>query len=151
MALTDMQPSAQSNQELPADGFRVLIVEDNPHIIEMYSYVLKKLASGELGGKVPFEVHFAPDGHLALQQLLAGNFSLILTDLYMPVMDGFALIERVRFEPKLQGIPVVAISAGGTDAEKRAIDLGADLYLRKPVKFAEVLETVKRLLHIGPR
>ena len=34
-----------------ADGYRVLIVEDNPHIIEMYSYVLKKLASGELHGK----------------------------------------------------------------------------------------------------
>ncbi len=47
----------------PATGFRVLIVEDNPHIIEMYSYVLKKLAANDLKGKVPLEVHFAADGH----------------------------------------------------------------------------------------
>ena len=43
----------------------------------------------------------------------------------------------------------MAISAGGKDAQERAIGLGADRYLRKPVRFAEVLETVKRLLQIG--
>ena len=96
----------------PAEGYRVLIVEDNPHIIEMYSYVLKKLASGELGGQIPLEVHFSPDGHHALQALRSSRFSLVMTDLYMPVMDGFALIERIRAEEALRSIPVVAISAG---------------------------------------
>jgi DNA-binding response OmpR family regulator len=43
---------------------------------------------------------------------------------------------------------VVAISAGGRDAQDRALKLGVDIYLRKPVKFAEVLETVKQLLRI---
>ncbi|MHB8878964.1 MAG: response regulator [Myxococcaceae bacterium] len=149
MSSGETQRSPEKAKALPPEGFRVLIVEDNPHIIDMYSYVLKKLAAGELGGKVPFEVHFAPDGHSALGQLLGGNFSLILTDLYMPVMDGFVLVERIRHEEKLKAIPVVAISAGGTDAEKRALDLGANVFLRKPVKFTEVLETVKRLLGIG--
>ena len=148
MSGSDTQQRTASTSALTAEGFRVLIVEDNPHIIEMYSYVLKKLAAGELGGKVPFEVHFAPDGHSALTQLLGGNFSLILTDIYMPVMDGFVLIEKIRHEEKLKAIPVVAISAGGTDAEERALGLGVNVYLRKPVKFAEVLDTVKRLLHI---
>ena len=133
----------------PAEGFRVLIVEDNPHIVEMYSYVLKKLASGELAGKVPLEVHFSPDGHHALQMLMGGGrFSLVMTDLYMPVMDGFALIERIRAEDALRSIPVVAISAGGPEARERAMQLGVDIYLRKPVRFQEVLETVKQLLHI---
>ena len=132
----------------PAEGYRVLIVEDNPHIVEMYSYVLKKLASGELAGKVPLEVHFSPDGHHALQALRSGQFSLVMTDLYMPVMDGFALIERIRAEDALKGIPVVAISAGGPEARERAMQLGVDIYLRKPVRFQEVLETVKQLLHI---
>ncbi|WP_342378910.1 TIGR02266 family protein [Myxococcus stipitatus] len=130
------------------EGYRVLIVEDNPHIIEMYSYVLKKLASGELHGKVPLEVHFAPDGHHALLMLRESRFSLVMTDLYMPVMDGFALVERIREEEALRAIPVIAISAGGKEAQDRALQLGVDIYLRKPVKFVEVLETVKQLLRI---
>ena len=130
------------------EGYRVLIVEDNPHIIEMYSYVLKKLASGELHGKVPLEVHFAPDGHHALLMLREGRFNLVMTDLYMPVMDGFALVERIREEEALRTIPIIAISAGGKEAQDRAMQLGVDIYLRKPVRFVEVLETVKQLLRI---
>ncbi len=142
------QTRASDRVALPAEGYRVLIVEDNPHIVEMYSYVLKKLASGELAGKVPLEVHFSPDGHHALQALRSSHFSLVMTDLYMPVMDGFALIERIRAEAPLRSIPVVAISAGGPEARERAMQLGVDIYLRKPVRFQEVLETVKQLLHI---
>ena len=134
----------------PPQGVRVLIVEDNPHIVEMYSYVLKKLAAGELKGKVPLEVHFAADGHGALAQLRESGFHLVMTDLYMPVMDGFQLIEKIRSEPALKSLPVVAISAGGKDAQDKAIALGVDIYLRKPVRFAEVLETVKQLLRIKP-
>ncbi|HZA50200.1 MAG TPA: response regulator, partial [Myxococcaceae bacterium] len=66
----------------------------------------------------------------------------------MPVMDGFALVERMRHEQALQSIPVIAISAGGRDAQQKALELGVDIYLRKPVRFVEVLETVKQLLHI---
>ena len=131
------------------DGYRVLIVEDNPHIIEMYSYALKKLASGTLQGKVPLEIHVAADGHAALKLLHEGHFSLVLTDLYMPVMDGFALVERIRQEERLKAIPVIAISAGGKDAQERAAKLGVDAFLRKPVKFIDVLETVKQLLHLA--
>jgi len=149
--LGDILSAAGPNSQAPHvehEGYRVLIVEDNPHIIEMYSYVLKKLASGELHGKVPLEVHFAPDGHHALLMLREGRFSLVMTDLYMPVMDGFALVERIREEEALRAIPIIAISAGGKEAQERALQLGVDIYLRKPVKFVEVLETVKQLLRI---
>jgi uncharacterized protein (TIGR02266 family) len=129
-------------------GYSVLIVEDNPHITEMYGYVLKKLAAGELGGKVPLDVQFAGDGHAAMQLLAGREFSLIITDLYMPVMDGFALVEKIRSDGRLQGVPIIAISAGGPDARQRALELGVDIYLKKPVKFLEVLETVKQLLRI---
>ncbi len=142
------EPRSSEVTTPPAEGFKVLIVEDNPHIVEMYSYVLKKLAAGDLNGKVPLEVHFAPDGHHAIKTLLEGRFHLVMTDLYMPVMDGFVLVERIRAEERLKGIPVIVISAGGKDAQQRAIEIGVDVYLRKPVKFAEVLETVKHLLHI---
>ena len=132
----------------PATGYRVLIVEDNPHIIEMYSYVLKKLAANDLGGRVPLEVHFAPDGHHALTQMKDAMFNLLMTDLYMPVMDGFQLVEKVRADERMKKIPIVAISAGGRDAQEKAMSVGVDIFLRKPVRFAEVLETVKRLLNI---
>ncbi|MFL5322497.1 MAG: TIGR02266 family protein [Myxococcaceae bacterium] len=134
--------------KFPPEGYRVLIVEDNPHIIEMYSYVLKKLATTELGGKVPLEVHFSPDGHGALKLLTEGKFNLVMTDLYMPVMDGFQLVEKIRSDERLKSIPVIAISAGGKDAQERAMAAGVDIFLRKPVKFVEVLETVKTLLRI---
>ncbi len=146
--LTIAAEPPEGTQAPPPGGFRVLIVEDNPHIIEMYSYVLKKLAANELKGAVPLEVHFAPDGHAAFTQLMASTFNLVMTDLYMPVMDGFQLLEKIRSEPKLAKMPVVAISAGGRDAQDRALKLGVDIFLRKPVKFAEVLETVKQLLRI---
>src|SRR5215469_5440250 len=133
----------------PEGGFKVLLVEDNPLVVEMYSYVLKKLATAELRGKVPMEVHFAADGHAALRALAEGGFHLVLTDLYMPVMDGFVLIQKMRLDPKLRDIPVVAISGGGRDAESRARAEGVEVYLRKPVRFAEVLDTVKRLLRIS--
>jgi CheY-like chemotaxis protein len=136
-------------EALPREGFRVLIVEDNPHIVEMYSYVLKKLASGELAGKVPLEVQFAPDGHAALKLLLETRFHLVLLDLYMPVMDGFALVERIRREESLKSIPVIAISAGGKEAQERALALGVDVFMRKPVKFVDVKERVKQILRIG--
>jgi uncharacterized protein (TIGR02266 family) len=135
--------------EGPEGGYRVLLVEDNPLIVDMYSYVLKRLAATELGGKVPLEVHFASDGHAALRILDDGRFHLVLTDLYMPVMDGFMLLQRMKGDPRLRDIPVVAISGGGRDAEARALAQGVEVYLRKPVKFVEVLETVKRLLRIS--
>ncbi len=138
----------QSSTEKRAEGMRVLIVEDNPHIIEMYSYVLKKLAANDLKGNVPLEVHFAVDGHAALAMLRESAFNLVMTDLYMPVMDGFQLIERMRAEPALAKIPVVAISAGGQEAREKAMSLGVDVFLKKPVRFAEVMDTVKYLLHI---
>jgi uncharacterized protein (TIGR02266 family) len=132
-----------------AAGYRVLLVEDNPHVVEMYSYVLKKLAAEDLRGRVPMEVHFAQDGHGALTQLASRPFDLVVTDLYMPVLDGFQLVQRMKADPRLRGVPVVAISGGGTEAQERATDLGVDVYLGKPVRFTQVLETVKRLLRIS--
>ncbi len=140
--------SLRGVEALAETGLSILVVEDNPHIIEMYSYVLKKLAAGDLRGRVALEVHFAADGHGALAQLWRKSFQLVVTDLYMPVMDGFALVERIRRDEKLKHIPVLAISAGGADAQERALGLGVNSYLRKPVRFVQVLETVKHLLEI---
>ncbi len=140
---------AQNASGAAAAALRVLIVEDNPHIIEMYSYVLKKLAATTLKGSSQLEVHFAADGHAALTMLRSQPFALVMTDLYMPVMDGFQLIESIRADGALSALPVVAISAGGEDAKARALKLGVNMFMKKPVRFAEVMDTVKQLLKIA--
>jgi CheY-like chemotaxis protein len=145
-----MSSQTHDGGEQPANlsGVRVLIVEDNPHIVEMYSYVLKKLAASDFKGETPLEVHFAVDGHSALAMLGDSSFQLVMTDLYMPVMDGFQLLERMRATPALAEIPVAVISAGGADAREKAVKLGVNVFLKKPVRFAEVMDTVKQLLRL---
>ena len=100
--LVDAVNTPQPGAAPRAVGDRVLIVEDNPHIIEMYAYVLKKLSRVEMGGKVPLDIAFAADGHEALTQFKGAKFDLVLTDLYMPVLDGFGLVARIREDAELK-------------------------------------------------
>jgi CheY-like chemotaxis protein len=128
-------------------AYRVLVVEDNAHVVEMYEYALRKLR-GVAGAEVIVE--YASNGHDAMVRLEdTPRVDLVLADLYMPVMDGFSLVERVKCDPDLVDIPILVISAGGADARARALDLGADVYLQKPVQFADILSTVRTLLRIG--
>ena len=126
-------------------GYRVLVVEDNPHVVEMYEYALRKLGTGDSGVRV----EYAGNGHDALSRLeQPPRVDLVMADLYMPVMDGFTLIERMRGDPALLEIPILVISAGASDARARALDLGVDVYLQKPVQFADIIATVRTLLRI---
>jgi uncharacterized protein (TIGR02266 family) len=126
-------------------GYRVLLVEDNPHILEMYAYVIRKLSAS---GKLPIEIGVAKNGHDALQQACAQRFDLVITDLIMPVLDGLEFIRRMRAQESERRVPVVAISAAGAETAKSARDAGADVYLRKPVRFVDVVETVRALLKV---
>jgi CheY-like chemotaxis protein len=126
--------------------FRVLVVEDNPHVVEMYEYALRKLGTADRS----LEVEYAVNGHGALLRLeQPPKLDLVMADLYMPVMDGFTLIERMRGDPALMEIPILVVSAASEDARKRAIDLGVDVYLQKPVQFGDIISTVRTLLKIS--
>jgi len=138
---------AARNDERPARLYRVLLVEDNAQVEAMYEHALERLRAPD--GAV-LSVDYARDGVEALARLQRSpRIELVITDLYMPVMDGFSLVEQIRADPALLATPVVAISAGGSEARERAIDLGVDVYLQKPVKIAEILATVRTLLRIG--
>jgi CheY-like chemotaxis protein len=127
--------------------YRVLVVEDNDHVVEMYDYALRKLKAGTDGADVLVE--YAANGHDALRRLGEHpRIDLVMADLYMPVMDGFALVERMKADPALLETPVLVISAGGPDARERALALGADVYLQKPVQFADIIGTVRTLLRV---
>jgi uncharacterized protein (TIGR02266 family) len=148
-ALAQLAHAAQAQRDQPSDAqYRVLLVEDNPHVVEMYAYALKKLAA--TGEAIQVSVDFASNGHEAFERLCRPPpLNLVITDLYMPVMDGFTLVEKIRAEPKVKDTPVMIISAGGLEARERAADLGIDVYMQKPVKFLDIIQTVRTLLNVG--
>jgi uncharacterized protein (TIGR02266 family) len=128
-------------------SFRVLVVEDNPHVIEMYEYALRKLRAPD--GSIEMGIEYGSNGHEALLRLRRPpRIDLVMADLYMPVMDGFSLLEKMKADPALLEIPTVVISAGGPDARARAESLGVDVYLQKPVQFMDVIATVRTLLKL---
>ncbi len=145
--LARLAETARSSFGGPRRTYRVLVVEDNDHVVEMYEYALRKLKTGAEG--VDVTVEYAANGHDALRRLAEPpRVDLVMADLYMPVMDGFVLVERVKAEPALMEVPVLVISAGGADARSRALALGADVYLQKPVQFADIISTVRTLLRV---
>jgi two-component system, cell cycle response regulator DivK len=102
---------------------RVLLVEDHADTRQMYAEFLG----------TEFEVLTAADGVEALKMMSAHAPDLLVTDLSLPGMDGFELVERVRSEPSLRSIPIICLSGyGGTEHEERARAAGCDRILQKP-------------------
>jgi uncharacterized protein (TIGR02266 family) len=128
-----------------APAFRVVLVEDNPRVTRSYERVLRRL--GTLSGE-SVQVVFAPNGHAALSIIDEQRADLLVTDVYMPVMDGFTLIERLRASPKTATLPVIVITGGRAGERHRARDLGVTAFLHKPVQFGQLLETIVCLINL---
>ena len=113
---------------------RVLVVEDDPTIREVLVEVLGEHGYSAVG---------ASNGREALDTLAASSDRpcVILLDLMMPVMDGRSFREQQLQSPDLSDIPVIVISAHLDHTATN--DLNAAAYLRKPVKLAEVLRSVR--------
>ena len=93
-------------------------------------------------------VAHAPSGRKAWQLIQNERYSAIITDLHMPHMDGFELIERVRAAARLAYVPIIVVSGDSDpDTPERVRRLGADAYFAKPYSPAAVRETLERLLH----
>ncbi len=147
--LARLAAAAISSKPLPArSSYRVLLVEDNPHILEMYAHAVRRLASANSLGAL---IDFAANGMEAWCRLLQPPApDLVITDLYMPMLDGFSLLERIRLDQRTRTLPVIVISAGSDDARERANELGVDVYFQKPVRLMDVVTTVEALLKIQP-
>ncbi len=91
----------------------------------------------------------AEDGVDGLRKLAANRFDILLTDINMPIMDGLKLVRRVRTDPTHKDIPVVVITTENADEDRqRALSLGANAYITKPIQAPNVIATVKGLLGI---
>lgn len=115
----------------------VLIVDDNEHNREYARQVLAE----------HWPVRLAEGGAAALRMLREGLPALMLLDLSMPEVDGWAVIEQVRSELDWSELPVVACSAHAMRGDReRALASGFDAYLTKPFRPAELLELVSGFL-----
>ena len=118
----------------PGPSAKVLVVDDEPSIVEIVAYLL------EDAGR---EVLRAYDGTQALALAREHRPCLIVTDLMMPVMDGGALIRAVRDETALAGTSIVLMSAA---SRLRMEQLGADVVLPKPFNIDVLDDVLARLL-----
>jgi uncharacterized protein (TIGR02266 family) len=126
-------------------GCRVLLVEDNALVASMYSAALRRLSESDHLPALGVEV--ACDGAAAFDRLLrAPPVDVVVTDVFMPVLSGISLVEKIRAEPSLAALPVVVITSGGDRERERLAGLGVSLFLRKPVSYQDVAGAIRTLL-----
>jgi len=120
---------------------RILIVEDSPTMRQLLVFALRRLKN--------VEIVEAQDGMDGLRKISSDHFDLALIDINMPVMDGLKLISLIRGEDSLKGIPIVVITTEGAKEDRdRALVLGANEYLTKPIQANRVLAVARGLLKL---
>jgi CheY-like chemotaxis protein len=126
--------------------YRVLLVEDNAFIRDMFAYGIGKFFA-QRSGKVMFD--HAEDASSAREKLEGVLYDLVIVDYYLPAEDGAAFIARLRRDPRFARAPIVAISVGGVDAREATMSAGADLFLDKPVVLRDLFQTLQVLSQRG--
>ncbi len=121
----------------------ILVVEDVPNILELLTVTLRFKG---------YPVVTATNGQEALERIEREHPALIITDILMPKMDGYAMVHRLRVNPKTNRIPIIFLSATYVTPDDRsfAMKLGAVRFLEKPVDTEEFLLTVAEVLTMGP-
>ncbi len=120
---------------------KILLVEDN----EMNRDVLSRLLQ-----KRGYTIAFAEDGESALAMALAERPDLILMDISLPRMDGYEVTQKLRQDPTMQRVPIIALTAHAmTSDRQRALDAGCTDYETKPVEFARLLVKIEMHLQGG--
>ena len=116
--------------------FNILVVEDDPHLQQLMAVFLRRNG---------FEVTRAKDGEDALRHMESALPDLVICDIMMPRMDGFALTQDLR--EAYPNLPILMVTARETMEDKRtAFSLGADDYMVKPIELDELLLRVNALL-----
>lgn len=122
-------------------GQRILIVEDSPTMRQLLVFALKRMKG--------VDIVEAQDGMDGLRKVTSDHFDLAFVDINMPVMDGLKLISLIRGEQNLADMPICVITTEGAKEDReRAIGLGANEYLTKPIQANKVLGVAKALLKL---
>lgn len=116
---------------------KILVVDDSPVARQLHSVIIK--AAG-------YEVTEAENGYDAYEKILNNQFDLVVTDINMPKMDGYSLCEKVRETEQHKDIPIIIISTDSESKDKmKGFKSGANLYVVKPIKSDELIESIKML------
>jgi CheY-like chemotaxis protein len=123
-----------SNENAP-----ILIVEDVPNVLELLEVTLRFKG---------YAVNTARNGEEALEAIEKQRPALIVTDILMPKMDGYAFVQKLRLNPETRAIPVVFLSATYVTPEDKdfALSLGAARFMEKPIDTEDFLLTVAELV-----
>jgi len=117
---------------------RVLVVEDEPNIVESLSFLMKREG---------FDVQVAGDGTAALRLVERERPDLVVLDVMLPRRDGYDVCKAIRADRRLDGVRILMLSAKGRELDRRkGIALGADDYVTKPFSTRELIERVRALL-----
>lgn len=118
---------------------KILIAEDDPASRELLLEIL-----GELG----YELLEARDGGEALRQIEQASPDLVLLDIQMPVLDGFAVLRRLRQDPRFASLPVIALTAYAMREDReKTLAAGFDAHISKPIDLAALRTQIER--HLG--
>ena len=116
---------------------KILIVDDEPNIVMSLEYTFKKNN---------FEVFIARDGQEALDILKSKFPDVIILDVMMPMVDGYATLEQIRKDSNLDHTKVIFLSAKNKESDiEKGMALGANAYLTKPFSIKKVVEKVQEL------
>jgi DNA-binding response OmpR family regulator len=120
------------------EKLRVLIIEDEPHIVLSLEYLLEQAG---------YEVASAADGVQGLEMVRRWRPDVVLLDIMMPERNGYEVCQAIKADPELAPLPVVILSAKGQEVEiLKGLGLGASAYVAKPFGNAEVLEAIRAAL-----
>ncbi|MBA3541040.1 MAG: response regulator [Deltaproteobacteria bacterium] len=148
-ALADIVERIRTNDPQTVSRlFRVLVVEDNKHVAALIQDGLR--GSSRRDSNISFVFKSAEDGRQAVEILRRETFDALIIDVYLPIIDGPRVIAQARTELGLVDLPIIAVSAGGDAARKSALAAGANIFLDKPMRLRQILETIQRLLLVTP-
>jgi DNA-binding response OmpR family regulator len=120
---------------------RILIVEDEPNIVESLSYILRR---------ADFDVAIAANGLEALERLRRTKFSAVILDVMMPGMNGFDVLREVRADRKLSDLPVIILTAKGQSRDRQtASEAGATEFITKPFSNADIITCLRQVTGTG--
>lgn len=120
---------------------KILAVDDSKTMREMVSFTLKGAG---------YEVIEAEDGKAALSALSGAKFDAVITDLNMPNMNGFELIQSLRSNPLYKFVPILMLTTEGDDSKKQqGKSVGATGWIVKPFNPQKLVEVVQKVCPLG--
>ena len=122
-----------------SDVITILAVDDQPQNVRLLEAILTPRGYRVVG---------ASSGEEALDRLTGSDVDLVLLDIVMPGMDGYAVCRRIRADPSTAFLPVVMLTASGDQEKVNAIEAGADDFVAKPLNHAELLARVASLVRV---